>query len=190
MPQKCGAGVRNSTATRIPFDPLSPVKHNAALLFLLRFPDSPVPAFRRYQPHAAESAGRHAHSPPGFRTPREISSPHGCGPGPAASSGEKCVGCAGFVAKSGFLHSVHNHRSGEGEASIALSGRCSQSPCFFRRELVSPNPLAVECSKRLRHHAGRLLDQTAAALFFIIWGSFRLEPTHYHCAWGPHNEPY
>src|SRR5216684_5998033 len=77
-----------------------------------------------------------------------------------------------------------------GEASIALSGRCSQSPCFFAGQLVSLNPLAVECPKRLRHHAGRLLDQTAAALFFIILGKFRLEPTHYHCAWGPHNEPY
>jgi hypothetical protein len=47
---------------------------------------------------------------------------------------------------------------------------------LFAGQLVSPNPLAVECSKRLRHHAGRLLDQTAAALFFIILGKFQTDP--------------
>src|ERR1700756_1116540 len=53
-------------------------------------------------------------------------------------------------------------------SSIVLSDRCSQSPCFFARQLVSSNQLAVECPKRLRHHAGCFQHQTAAARFFII----------------------
>jgi len=78
-----------------------------------------------------------------------------------------------FVAKAVSLHSVPIMGLAGGSVNCPF-GQVFPIAMLFRRELVSPNPLAVECPKRLRHHAGRLLDQTAAALFFIILGKFQI----------------
>src|SRR6202790_2696729 len=93
-----------------------------------------------------------------------------------------------FVAKavSGIVCPFSGFRP---DPSIALSGRCSQSPRFFVAQLVSSNPLALECPKRLRHHAGRILEQTAAALYFIIFGQLSIRTESLSLRLGASYEP-
>ena len=147
-------------------------EHNAALLFLLRFRIHQHQYFVviNLMPQYQQAAMRIHHQ--GFAHLAKLL------PRMVAAQGlqlhpVKNALAAPVCGKSGFLHSVPIIGLAGGSVNCPF-GQVFPIAMLFRRELVSPNPLAVECPKRLRHHAGRLLDQTAAALFFIILGKFQI----------------
>ncbi len=147
-------------------------EHNAALLFLLRFRIHQHQHFVviNLMPQYQQAAMRIHHQ--GFTHLAKLLPRMVAAQGLQLHPVENAL-AAPVCGKSGFLHSVPIIGLAGGSVNCPF-GQVFPIAMLFRRELVSPNPLAVECPKRLRHHAGRLLDQTAAALFFIILGKFQI----------------
>jgi len=119
------------------FDPLSPVNTIPGTPVPLALPDSPAPAFRRYQPRAAVSAGpmrihtRVSHTSRNFFA--RMVAARAC-----SFIRWKMRWLRRFV-QSGFLHSVAHHRSGGGKRQLPFRAGVPIA-MLFRRELVSPIP--------------------------------------------------